>query len=552
VPHLTAKKPEPYPLDAKFERAVVFYACSNADFYQRIGHALDPEALETEAAKLAVKTAHDVAKDADSGPDSPMTVLQRLRRWMGEGKATQEQWRSVGCYLEDAEDAGLPTAEAVIAELVPILRRRLQADAVEAAMSEYAKRGDMQRVAEMIAGAKRLGAATRNTPAATPAANRVTLAAVMPEKLNWLWRGRIPYGKLTILDGDPGLGKSTLLLDLAARVTRGRPMPGDTGDDDPRDVILITYEDGLADTIRPRLEAAGGDAARVHAIQSIPCGDGTSRLPAIPDDVQAIATEVAKAKAAMVIVDPLMAALSGRVDSAKDQHIRRALTPLAAMAEQLDVAVVCVRHLNKGGATSGPTALYRGGGSIGISGAARSVLLVARDPDDPDARILASVKMNLAAAPPAIGFALVPAVGDPDVALVVWKGESQRTADELVQVAESRQERSRLDEACDFLRDVLSDGPRLVTLVEKEAREAGLAPATLRRAKDALGVVARKSTLADGKWVWALPPRQGDHDRLDRLRTVRPTPGPTGDSGGRVEGNQGDQDDHPEPEGCEP
>ena len=221
----------------------------------------------------------------------------------------------------------------------------------------------------------------------------IRVSDVQPERVSWLWPGYIPAGKITLLDGDPGLGKSNLTLDLAARVTRGNAMPdGSQGDImGPADVILLSAEDGIADTIRPRLEAAGADLTRVHVLESFPDAEGLETLPEIPDDLNRIERIVDARQAALIVIDPLMAYLSAGTNSFRDQDVRRALAPVKLLAERTGASVLVVRHLNKS-ATGSP--IYRGGGSIGIIGAARAGLLVGTDPDDETGvrRVLATTK----------------------------------------------------------------------------------------------------------------------------------------------------------------
>jgi RecA-family ATPase len=203
----------------------------------------------------------------------------------------------------------------------------------------------------------------------------VTMANVLPERVNWLWPGRIPYGKLTVLDGDPGQGKSTVTTDLAARVSTGSPLP--TGERPRRGaVLLLSAEDGAADTLRPRLEAAGADLTRVHLLDHVATGDGP-RPPELPTDLPAIREVIKRERIALVVVDPLMAFLAETVNTRIDHAVRRALHPLKELAEHTGAGVLVVRHLNKSGEGS---ALYRGGGSIGIIGAARSGMMVGTDP----------------------------------------------------------------------------------------------------------------------------------------------------------------------------
>jgi RecA-family ATPase len=231
----------------------------------------------------------------------------------------------------------------------------------------------------------------------------VALADVAPAAVRWLWRGRVPLGKLTVLDGDPGVGKSTLLLDLAARVSRGTALPDCERSDleGPATVVLLTSEDGLADTVRPRLAAAGADLGRVVAMTGV--RDGQEVV--LPREWPEVARVVARARARLLVVDPLMAYLERGVNAYRDQDARRALAPLALLADKVGVAIVVVRHLTKSG---GANALYRGGGSIGIIGTARSGLLAAADPEDPagERRVLAVTKGNLAGTVPALGYRL--------------------------------------------------------------------------------------------------------------------------------------------------
>lgn len=325
----------------------------------------------------------------------------------------------------------------------------------------------------------------------------VRLSDVKPETIDWLWHGRVALGKITLLDGDPGQLKSSITLDLAARVTTDRAMPdGSPGIDGG--VVLLTFEDGLADTIRPRLDAAGADASRIVALQGIGTGDH-ERLPAIPEDIDAIRVAIEAVDARLVIVDPLMAALSGDTNSHKDQDVRRALAPLARLAEETGVAVVVVRHLNKSQAGK---AIYRGGGSIGIGGAARAVFLAANNPDVEGEHIFAPVKINIAIEPLAMRYRASQA--DNGTVAVEWLGTSEHHADSLLASPATAEERSSRDEAVDFLRDLLTDGSMPARDVQKLARAAGISQPTLERAKTKLGIRSQKDGM-NGGWCWVLP-----------------------------------------------
>lgn len=332
----------------------------------------------------------------------------------------------------------------------------------------------------------------------------VTLSTVKRERVSWLWPGRVPLGKITLLEGDPGLGKSTLALDLIARATTGRPMPHGAQGTEPASAIVLSAEDGLADTIRPRLEAAEADLSLVHALTAVKMPDGAEVFPTLSANLEQIRAAVVETDARIVLIDPFAAYIGAETNSWKDTDVRRCLAPLAALAEDLGVAVLLVRHLTKGG---GSSAIYRGGGSIGIVAAARSALLVAKDPEDEDRRILAPVKSNLCAPPPSIAYRME-TLGD--VARIAWEaGTVELTAGALLAAqgedGEDEDGSSLLEEAADFLRDLLQHGAVGTGAVQTDARKAGHSWRTVRRAQKRLGIKPEKTV--DG-WKWRLPEAQ--------------------------------------------
>lgn len=331
----------------------------------------------------------------------------------------------------------------------------------------------------------------------------VLLSEVEPERVQWLWKDRIALGKLNLVDGDPGTGKSAVTTDLAARVSIGKRWP-DGEECQAGGVVILSAEDGLADTIRPRFDAAGGNPEKAVALSTIPDSEGNERQVSIPEDLLAVEAAIRRVGAVLVVIDPLMAFLSGNVNSHRDQDVRRALAPLAKMAERTGSAVVIVRHLNK---ATGGDAIYRGGGSIGIIGAARSALLVAKDPEDDSRRILAPLKGNLSKPAPSLAFSLEEAEGG--AVRVEWRGHTSYTAAALLSATTNDRQRDVLDEAKEFLREVLSDGPVSARDVQQEATAAGVSKRTLDRAKAALGVRSGRKG-EDGKkgggtWFWSLP-----------------------------------------------
>lgn len=358
----------------------------------------------------------------------------------------------------------------------------------------------------------------------------IRMCDVEPERVAWLWPGRIPFGKLTVLDGDPGLGKSTLCFDLAARLSQGRRMPDGARPecDGPAAVLVLSAEDGLGDTIRPRLEAAGADLARVVALPLVGEGDA-ARLPGIPDDLGALEVEVIACGARLVIIDPLMAYLGKDVNSYRDQDVRRALAPLAALAERTGAAVFLVRHFTKNDKAS---AVQRGGGSIGIIGAARSALLVAPDPQEGGRVVLAGVKANLARLAPSLAFAIRPA--DNGSTWVEWFGEVGYSAEALIATRPADADGgAALADAREFLLEELADGPRAVTELLAAARRAGHAEKTLQRARKALGAGARKVSMRGG-WEWFLPPEGGPPAEDGHTPGTWPSSGALASLGGRT------------------
>jgi hypothetical protein len=323
----------------------------------------------------------------------------------------------------------------------------------------------------------------------------VHLDSVTAETVTWLWPSFIPLGKITLLDGDPGLGKSSMALDIAARISTNSTMP-DGSPSIQGGVVLLTLEDGLADTVVPRLKAMGANLSQIIALESVANHDGKLRIPTI-EDIDAIGQATMMVQAKLVVVDPLMAYMGGRVNSWSDQDVRGALGPLAKMAEKMKVAVLVIRHLNKSG---GGQAIYRGGGSIGIIGAARSALLVAKDPDDENRRVLAGIKSNLGPLPPSLAFHVESING---TSKIIWEGNSHHSADALLSVPASEEERSALDDAKYFILEVLSSGPVESKIVLRQARSLGISDKTLYRARHVLEIDVKKLGY-QGAWMWTL------------------------------------------------
>lgn len=337
-----------------------------------------------------------------------------------------------------------------------------------------------------------------------PSVYAIRACDVQPRAVEWLWEPWIPRGKITVLDGLPGLAKSTITLDLAARVTRELPMP-DGAKGASGAVVMASYEDDPSDTIVPRFLAAGGDTKRFLLGDNVRTSEGLAPLE-LPDHIDALEALVVDTGAVLAVIDPLMAGLAADVKSAVDHHVRRALAPLRSMAERTRAAVLVVRHLNKSSKVSDP--VLRGGGSIGIIGAARAGLLVANDPDDPDRRVLAISKANLApSGHPSLGYRVVTDDAH-GVGAIEWLGESRHEARDLLRDSDEPR-RGAVSDAVAVLHELLADGPVPAKEAKAYCLEAGIASRTLDRAKKQLGVRARPHLNGEQKrWIWELPETQ--------------------------------------------
>jgi len=268
--------------------------------------------------------------------------------------------------------------------------------------------------------------------------------------------------------------------------------------------VLLSAEDGLADTIRPRLDAAGADVDQILSLATVPDENGYDRLLSIPEDIPLIEKGIQRVGARLVVVDPLMAFLSGETNSHRDQDVRRALAPLAGLAERTGACVLVVRHLNKAAANN---PLYRGGGSIGIIGAARMAFVVGKDPQDEYRRIVASTKNNLAMPPASLMFGLEEAEGGS--VRVEWLGQSEVSAKDLLATPQDQEHADARSEAVEFLNDVLANGPVPASQVKEEAEDAGISERTLARGKKVIGVITYREGKTGGRgkgqWLWKLP-----------------------------------------------
>ena len=307
----------------------------------------------------------------------------------------------------------------------------------------------------------------------------INMADVESKNVEFLWYPYIPYGKITIIQGDPGEGKTTAVLRIAALLTKGEKLPEDNQEREPVNVIYQTAEDGLADTVKPRLEAAGADCSRILVID-----ESDENLSMLDSRIEEALKETG---AKLIILDPIHAYLGSNVDMHRANEIRPVMKHLGNIAEKYGCAIILIGHMNK---ASGSKSTYRGLGSIDFQATARSVLIVGRIKDDPTCRVIVHDKSSLAPEGPSIAFRL-----DKDNGFE-WEGIIDITVDELLS---GEQKTSKLNKAKDFLKSYLADGPKAYNDIEVEAAENGIKSRTLYTAKDELGVVSKK---VGAKWFW--------------------------------------------------
>ncbi len=322
---------------------------------------------------------------------------------------------------------------------------------------------------------------------------RVTkLSDVVAEQVEWVWPGRVPIGKLSMFSGDPGLGKSYVAIDMAARVTTGREWPDIPGVSNPvGSVVLVSCEDGLADTIKPRLEAAGGDPSKVISLDGVDTigsdGKTISRPFNLSDDLAMLEQVlIDNPDTRLVIIDPV-GAYGGKINTHVDSEVRAMLAPLGELAERYRVAVVMVAHLSKG---KNQNPLYKSMGSIAYVAASRAVWMFFKDQGDPLRRLILLGKLNISKEPMGLAYCIT------DKGVVWESGPVEMTAAEYVAQEDEKPERRKPpteeDRAIELLRQSLEDGPIESAVVIADGKERGISKDAIKRARERIGVESKK------------------------------------------------------------
>lgn len=309
----------------------------------------------------------------------------------------------------------------------------------------------------------------------------IRMSEVETQEIHWLWYPYIPQGKLTIIQGNPGEGKTTLALWIAAICSQGQALPG-MELCDPINILYQTAEDGLGDTIKPRLINAGADLTRIV------CIDETERSLSLLDERIEKAVKYTNAK--LMILDPLQGYLGRDVDMNRANEIRDVLKRLTTVAEQTGCAIVLIGHLNK---AVGANSAYRGLGSMDFRAAARSVLLVGRMKKEPSVRVIVHDKSSLAPEGKSVAFSIE------DGTLHWVDGYDTITAENLLNGGPAN---TKVEQTEKLVRERLSEGPAPVKEIQNLVRQAGISPRTLDIAKKNMrDVISRKE---GGHWKWVL------------------------------------------------
>lgn len=328
------------------------------------------------------------------------------------------------------------------------------------------------------------------------------------KRVDWLWHDRIALGTLTVLAGDPGLGKSLLAMDMAARVSVGRAWPD--GSPCPLgSALIISAEDAADRTIVPRLHAAGADLSRIRIFRAMKSKGHNGQTVEHHLSLAHHASQISDTlrdmgDARLLIIDPISAYLRG-IDTHRNADTRAALAPLVAVAAQAGIALVAITHLNKG---AGAKALYRVMGSLAFVAAARAVYLVCEDRHDPSRRLFFQDKNNLSSLPKGSGFAYAVRADASGTPNIVWD-ETPLQIDPTVALAAPQAEygpAGAKGEAMEWLAAVLADGPVDSVELQRSAEADGIAWATVRRAGNELEVTKEKAGF-QGRWQWSLAQR---------------------------------------------
>lgn len=466
---------------------------TSADFY-RPAHALIFEAIEALA--------------AGGKPADPVAVADELRR-----RGDLQRIRGA-VYLQTCMAAIPVRAQAgyyagIVREHA--VRRRLIQAAERIAQAAASPGEDLADIAAMVAAAPDILSYRPGKP--DPDARRLVLtpaSEIEPEPVIWAWEddgaGRVPAGSFGLFAGREGTGKSSFLIWLAARITRGE-LPGSLAG--PRAVIYVAVEDSWKYTIVPRLIAAGADLGLVYRAEVQEAGDAAVSL-SLPSDNQLLEEAIRSHRVAMVALDPLMSAISDRLDTHVNRQVRQALDPLARIADRTGAVFAGIAHFNKSAGTDASALITASGAFKDV---ARFIFAFAADAED-GTKVITQTKNSLGhSGLPSLAYRIIEATvptakGDARVGRLVVDGTSERTVQDILSLQAGPPERDEKSRAATYLREALAGGPRPTKDVEEEAREKhSITKRTLDRARADLHIPTGKRGAA---WWISLPEHEGD------------------------------------------
>jgi replicative DNA helicase len=468
---------------------------------------ISEESFFDESHRLVFKAIQAVR--AQGGAVDSVTVLEALRTAGTLDQVTVER--------ADGQQTRSASAISVLGNWVPNVEhwedhlkivaekaaRRKVRDLLALAATQNVIEADLRRALETIEKARAETAAiVEGRELLEYETEVVRLSDIEPEEVRWLWKPYIPSRKMTILAGPPGVGKTFLTLAVITAITTGKPLPDQEGKTTifptPGDVLYLGNEDDAADTLRPRIDAMGGNADRIWLPKCLKHRRTRQKKAISLLDVDALRSAIEQYQARLVVVDPVQAFIGGaNIDMNNRQHISLVLSDIGELAKECDTAFLLVMHLNKG---ARDRTLDKVSGSGEFTSKVRSVLFIGRDPDNPNLRVMAQEKMSVAKEGASVRFSL-------DGGAFEWAGTSTVSATEMLQPDSVHTEkRTKLEEATEWLRDRLSDGVKYNgEELLREGESADMARRTLRRAAQELGVIIERERGARGRWFWSLP-----------------------------------------------
>lgn len=337
-----------------------------------------------------------------------------------------------------------------------------------------------------------------------------SLSDVKEKKIEWLWRDRIAYGKITLFAGEPGVGKSQLLLYIASTVSNGNKFHFDNAVVNQDKVLLISGEDNVEDTIKPRIMALGGNVDFIHYVKGIKKFDIKNNeyydVISLVDHLSELEDQIIQNKYKLLIVDPITLYL-GSLDENKNKEIRSALCMISALAERHNLAIVLNSHFSKPSGNTQKGAIYRVMGSIGFAAAARIVIAIAKDPEDPSRRLFVPIKNNLSQDHEGLVYKIKPVAFKDGIctSCVDWLNEKvSQTANEILNPP-IKIESPKLDEAKAFLLDLLKYGSVPLSDIRKKSEQLGISSPRLYKAKNELKIYENVSFGNKRGKIWSLP-----------------------------------------------